>query len=94
MGNAVQLFRQGKIEGPSDLDTIVKLAVTDILASHAQLVRTIKKLTEHLAVLDQITDALSDSDARVRYQQVARKSHENLMNAMLYLSRGALPNLR
>ena len=44
MGNAVQLFGQEKIDGPLDLDTIVTLSVTDILASHAKLVCAIKEL--------------------------------------------------
>ena len=53
MGNAVQLFGQEKIDGPLDLDTIVTLSVTDILASHAKLVRSIKELSEHLDALNQ-----------------------------------------
>jgi hypothetical protein len=94
MGNAVQLFGQEKIDGPLDLDTIVTLSVTDILASHAELAYAIKELSEYLDALAQITRALSDSPARTRYQQMARKSRENLTNAMLDLSRGVLPNLQ
>jgi hypothetical protein len=94
MGNAVQLFGQEKIDGPSDLDTIVTLSVTDILASHAKLVHPIKELSEHLDALDQTPVHLATRPARPRYQQMARKSRENLTNAMLDLSRGVLPNLQ
>jgi len=74
MGNAVQLFRQEKIDGPSDIDTIVTSSVTDILASHAKLVRAIKELSEHLDALDQITCALSDSPAGInRWRERAAK---------------------
>ena len=87
MNNVVQLFRQEKIVGPSDPDTIVIFAVTDILASHADLTLTIKALSEHLDALDHIIDVLSDSDTRARCEQEARRSRESLTNAMLDLSR-------
>lgn len=87
MNNVVQLFKQEKIVGLSDPDTIVILAVTDILASHADLTLTIKAISGHLDALDPITDALSDSDIRARFKQEARRSRESLMNAMLDLSR-------
>jgi hypothetical protein len=86
MNNVVQLFRQEKIVGPSDPDTIVMFAVTDILASHADLTLTIKALSEHLDALDRIIDVLSDSDTRARCEQEARRSRESLTNAMLDLS--------
>jgi hypothetical protein len=86
MNNVVQLFRQEKTVGPSDPDTIVIFAVSDILASHADLTLTIKALSEHLDALDHITDALSDSDTRARFKQEARRSRESLTNAMLDLS--------
>jgi hypothetical protein len=69
MNDVVQLFRQEKTVGPSDPDTIVIFAVSDILASHADLTLTIKALSEHLDALDQITDAPSDSDTRARFKQ-------------------------
>ena len=56
MRDVVQLFKHEKIEDPSDPDSIVTFAVTDILACHAQLGRTIKELSKHLDGLDQITD--------------------------------------
>lgn len=86
MSNVVQLFRHEKIEGPPDPDSIVTFAVNDILVSHAQLDRTIKELSKHLDALDQITDALSDSDTRAQFQDEARRSRESLTNAMLNLS--------
>ena len=85
MNNVVQLFRQGKIVGPSDPDTIVIFAVTDILASRAELASTIKALSEHLDTLDHITDALSDSDTRACFKQAAKRGRESLANAMLDL---------
>ena len=87
MNNVVQLFKQQKIVGLSDPDTIVIFAPTDILASHAELTLTIKALSGHLDALDHITDALSDSDTRARFKQDARRSRESLANAMLDLSR-------
>ena len=87
MNNVVHLIRQGKIVSPSDPGTIVTLAVSDILASHADLALTIKALSEHLDALDQITDALSDSDTRARFKQEAKRSRKSLTNAMLDLSR-------
>jgi hypothetical protein len=80
------LFRQEKIEGPSDPDTVVAIAVTDILASHAQLACTIKELSKHLDALNYITDALSDSDSRARFKREAKRSRASLTNALLDLS--------
>jgi hypothetical protein len=87
MNNVAQLFKQQKIVGLSDPDTIAIFALTDILASHAELTLTIKALSGHLDALDHITDALSDSDTRARFKQEARRSRESLANAMLDLSR-------
>jgi hypothetical protein len=50
MNNVVQLFKQQKIVGLSDPDTIVIFALTDILASHAELTLTIKALSGHLVL--------------------------------------------
>ena len=86
MNNVVQLFRQAKIVGSSDPDTIVIFAVTDILASHADLTLTIKALSEHLNSLDRIVEGLSDSDTRARCEQEARRSRESLTSAMRDLS--------
>ena len=87
MNNVVQLFKQQKIVGLSDPDIIVTFALTELLASHAELTLTIKALSGHLDALDHITDALSDSDARARFKQEARRSRESLANAVLNLSR-------
>ena len=86
MNIVVQLFRQKKIAGPSDPDTSVIFAVTDILASHADLTLTIKALSKHLDALDHIVCGLSDSDTRARCEQEAGRSRESLTNAMLDLS--------
>jgi hypothetical protein len=86
MNNVVQVFRQEKTVGPSNHDTIVIFAVSDILASHADLTLTIKAPSAHLDALDQITDALSDSDTRARLKQEVRRSRKSLTNAMLDLS--------
>jgi hypothetical protein len=87
MNNVVQLFKQQKIVGLSDPDIIVTFALTELLASHAELTLTIKALSGHLDALDHITDALSDSDTRARFKQEARRSRESLANAVLDLSR-------
>jgi len=87
MNNAVRLFKQQKIAGLSNPDTMVTFALTDILASHAELTLTIKALAGHLDALDHITDALSDSDTRARFKQEARRSRESLANAVLDLTR-------
>ncbi len=87
MNNAVRLFKQQKIAGLSNPDTMVTFALTDILASHAELTLTIKALSGHLDALDHITDALSDSDTRARFKQEARRSRESLANAVLDLTR-------
>jgi hypothetical protein len=87
MNNVVQLFKQQKIVGLSDPDIIVTFALTELLASHAELTLTIKALSGHLDALDHITDALSDSDTRARFKQEARRSRESLANAVLELSR-------
>jgi hypothetical protein len=50
--------------GPSDADTIVTFAVNDILASHVELMRAIKALSDHIDALDHITDTFSNSDTR------------------------------
>lgn len=71
----------------------MKFAVTDILAIARRMDRTIKALSEHLDALDHITDALSDSDIRVRFRKEAKRSRESLTNAMLDLSH-SLPNLQ
>jgi hypothetical protein len=86
MNNVVQLFRQEKIVGPSDPDSIMIFAVSDILASHADLTLTIKALSEHLDALDHITDARSDSDTQARLEQEASRSRESWKYAMLDLS--------
>jgi hypothetical protein len=59
MNNVVQVFRQEKTVGPSNHDTIVIFAVSDILASHADLTLTIKAPSAHLDALDQIVPWLS-----------------------------------
>jgi hypothetical protein len=86
MSNVVRLFRQERIEGPSDPDAIVTSAVTDILASHAQLACTIKVLSKHLDALDHITDTVVDIDTRARSKEVAKRSRESLTKAMFDLS--------
>ena len=86
MSNVIQFSRQEKIEDPLDPGAIVTFTVTDILASHAQLARTIKKLSTHLDALDHITDAVSDTDTRARFKQKAKRSRESLTKAMLDLS--------
>ncbi len=78
---------ESNIVGLSDPDTLVIFALSDILASHADLTLTIKALSEHLDTLDHITDALSGADTRARLKQEARRSRESLTNAMLDLSR-------
>jgi hypothetical protein len=89
MSNVFQLFGRDKVESQLDSESMATIAVTDILASHAQLAHAIKKLSKHLDALDHITDAVSDSDLRAQYQQDAKRSRESLMNAMLDLSQYA-----
>lgn len=86
MSNVINLFGQRKIEDRSNPESMVTLAVADVLASHTELVRTIKELSKHLDVLDHITDAVSDPDVRVRFKQEAKRSRESLTNAMVDLS--------
>ena len=50
MNNVVQLFKQQKIVGLSDPDIIVTFALTELLASHAELTLTIKALSGHLVL--------------------------------------------
>lgn len=86
MSNAIQLFRQENAVGPLDPDTVVTFAVNDILASHVELTRTIKALSEHLDALDHFTDTLSNSDKRAWLKQQAKQSRDSLTNAVLDLS--------
>jgi hypothetical protein len=86
MNNVAQMFRQEKAVGPLDPDTILIFAVTDLLASHADLALTIKGLLKHLDALDKIIYGLSDSETRARCEQEARRSRESLTNAMIDLS--------
>jgi hypothetical protein len=88
MSNVVQLFRREKAVSPSQPDTIVTFAVNDILASHAELVLTIKALSKHLDALEYFTDSLSrNSDARAWLKQETKRSRESLTKAVLDLSR-------
>jgi hypothetical protein len=86
MSNVIQLSRQENAVGPLDPDTVVTFAVNDILASHAELTRTIKALSEHLDALDYLTETLSNSDKRAWLKQQAKRSRDSLSNAVLDLS--------
>ena len=57
------------------------IAVADILASNAQLARTVKEFSKHLDSVDDIIDALSDTETRNRLKQLTKLSRETLTNA-------------
>ena len=57
------------------------IAVADILASNAQLARTVKEFSKHLDSADDIIDALSDTETRNRLKQLTKLSLETLTNA-------------
>jgi hypothetical protein len=59
----------------------VTIAVADILASNAQLARTVKEFSKHLDSVDDIIDALSDTETRNRLKQLTKLSRETLTNA-------------
>lgn len=86
MSNVIQLFRQENAVGPLDAETVVTFAVNDILASHPELTRIIKALSEHLDALDHFTDTLSNFDKRAWLKQQAKRSRDSLTNAVLDLS--------
>jgi hypothetical protein len=86
MSNVIQLFRQEKAVNPLDPNAVVTFAVSDILASHAELARTIKALSKHLDALDYFTDSLSNSDTLALFKQETNRSRESLTNALVDLS--------
>jgi hypothetical protein len=70
MSNVFELFKQKKIEDPSGPKTIVTITVVDILASSAQLARTVKELSMHFEAVDRVIDAINDTDTRNRGDKV------------------------
>jgi hypothetical protein len=86
MNNVLQLHIQSKIKHPSVPKAIVMVTVADILASNAQLARTIKGLSVHLDAVDHAIDGVSDTDARNRLREVAKPARDRLTNSMLSLS--------
>jgi len=66
MNNVFPLFARVNIESPADPRTLVAAAVTVIMASNAQLERTIKEISRHLVVLDLAIGALGEAGSQER----------------------------
>jgi hypothetical protein len=81
MSNVFELFKQKKIEDPSGPKTIVTITVVDILASSAQLARTVKELSMHFEAVDRVIDAINDTDTRNRLKLVTKLGRGRLTNA-------------
>jgi 5,10-methylenetetrahydrofolate reductase len=89
MSNVLQLFKQEKIENPSDPKTIVAIAVASILSSKEQLARAVEELSKHLDAVGHTIDALGDTDPRTRVIHAAKLNRKRLTKAMLELSQAA-----
>jgi len=87
VSNVFQLFKQAKIEEPSDSKVILILAVANILASKFELARMVKELSKHLEVLDHAIDKISDTDTRNLLKHVTKLAYERMTAAILELSR-------
>jgi hypothetical protein len=83
MSNVLQLFRREKIEDPSGPETI---AVADIVAANARLVRTIQELSRHLDAVEHVFDKTSDAGTQSQFKRVTKLCREELASAMLELS--------
>jgi hypothetical protein len=93
MSNVFQLFKQKKIENPSDPKTVVTNAVVNILSSSAQLGRAVEELSKRLDVVDHTIDALGESDSGTRFKQATKMSRKILTEVILEFSR-KLPALQ
>jgi hypothetical protein len=89
MSNVLQLFKQEKIENPSDPKTIVAIADASILSSKDQLARKVEEFSKPLDAVGQTIDALGDTDPRNWVMHAAKLNREGLMKAMLELSQAA-----
>ena len=86
MSNVFPLFEQVTVEGPDDPRTRVTIAVTEIMASNAQLERRIKELSMHLDAIDIVIDALGEAGSQERLLQLTKNNREALMHASRELS--------
>lgn len=84
--NVIQMLRREKAARALDPETVVTFAVNDILASHAELARTINALSKYLDALDIFTNSLSSSDTRAWLKQTTTRSRESPTNALVDLS--------
>jgi hypothetical protein len=89
MSNVLQLSKQEKIENPTEPKTIVAIAVASILSSKNQLARAVEELSKHLDAVGHTTDALGDTDPRIRVIHAAKLDRKRLTKAMLELSQAA-----
>jgi hypothetical protein len=98
MSNVVQLFNLKKIGDHSsgDPNANVTIAVADILASYAQLGRTVKELSKRFGAVDHAIDELGDLETKNRLAQSMKQTSEALTTAMLELCQpiSKLPRLR
>jgi hypothetical protein len=96
MSNVFSLFQEKKIEGPMDPARRVTIAVGEIMASNAQLVRAVKELSKHLDAVDHVIEALGETDAKESLMHLSKINRESLVQAVRELSQQhiKLPALR
>jgi hypothetical protein len=88
MSNVFQLSKLKKSEDHSsgDPNTNVTIAIARILASCAQLGRTVKELSKHFGAVDHVICGLGDAESQNRLKQLMKLKSEALTTAMLELS--------
>lgn len=96
MSNVFPLFTQATIESVADPRTQVTTAVTEIMASNAQLERRIKELLIHLDAIDLVIEALGEAGSHENFLQFSKNNRAALIRASRELSEHVkmLPALR
>ncbi len=85
--HAIQLFAQKKAEiVPSDPETHLTTAMTNVLASSVQLGHSLKELSKHFDAFDDAIDAIDGTETRNQLKQLTNLSRETLSKATLRLS--------
>lgn len=63
----------------------VRISVTNIMVSSAQLVRVVKQLSRHLDAVDQVVETLEHTGTRARLMHLSKTSRECLMHGVVEL---------
>lgn len=76
------MFHEETGNGATDA---VRIGVTNIMVSSAQLVRVVEQLSRHLDAVDQIVETLEDTGTRARLMHLSKTSRKSLMHGVVEL---------